>query len=146
MTLIKVALVLVVGFAGLQALFRLAPLPSARLNARPGPMEPGVHPMTGGVKIVRPLSELPDGAFSSLLKIAAQTPRTERLGLTESPAAFVTRSSFWGFPDITVIWVADDVLHLHSHLVFGKGDLGVNAARAARWFEQLESGATAGGS
>ncbi len=142
MTLIKVLLVAMLLVAAAQALFRLAPLPAARLSAKPGPMDEGVHPMTGGVKIVRPLAELPQGAFVKLLKITADTPRTERIGMSETPATFVTRSKLWGFPDITTIWVADGDLHLYSHLVFGKGDLGVNAARAARWFVRLESGST----
>jgi hypothetical protein len=136
--MVKIVIGILVLIAVLQIIVRFAPLPAARLTAKPGPMEAGVHPMTGGVKIVRPLAELPPGAFQQLLKLAAATPRTERVGLGESPAAFVTRSKLWGFPDITVIWVANDVLHLHSHLVFGKGDLGVNAVRAARWFEALE--------
>ncbi|GKY87857.1 DUF1499 domain-containing protein [Sinisalibacter aestuarii] len=122
----------------LQAWIRLAPLPRARLTARPGPMEPGVHPMTGGVKIVRPLAELPPGALDRLAAIAAATPRTMKLG--DDPLAFVTRSKLWGFPDIALIWSDGEHLHLHSHLVFGKGDMGVNAARAARWFEALERG------
>lgn len=138
MTLIKVGIALGGIVALFQALFRFAPLPAAKLNAKPGPDEPGVHPMKGGVKIVQPLSELPKGAFPTLLKIAATTMRTERIGLTEAPAAFVTRTKLWGQPDITLIWVTDDMLHLHAHLMFGAGDLGRNAARAARWFDQLE--------
>ncbi len=146
MTLIKILLVAVLLVAAAQVLFRLAPLPAARLTAKPGPKEVGVHPMSGGVKIVRPQSELPQGAFVKLLKIAADTPRTERLGMSETPATFVTRSRLWGLPDITTIWVADGNIHLYSHLVFGKGDMGVNAARAARWFERLEGGSTPPGS
>ncbi|RME17294.1 MAG: DUF1499 domain-containing protein [Alphaproteobacteria bacterium] len=138
MTLLKIALVLLafVALAGLWV--RLAPLPAERLTARPGPMEPGVHPLTGGVKVVRPLADLPEGAFERLCAIAAATPRTRQVG--EDPCAFVTRSRLWGFPDIAVIWVQDGNLHIHSHLVFGRSDLGVNAARVARWLDRLEAG------
>lgn len=130
-----VALLLV---AAAQAYVRLAPLPADRLGARPGPMDVGVHPAPGGVKLVRPLAELPADAFERLLAIAATTARTKRLGQGTDPATFVTRSRLWGFPDIATIWVADGNLHVASHLVFGQGDLGVNAARVARWMDALE--------
>jgi len=130
--------VLLVGLA--QAAIRFTPLPRHRLAAMPGPFEPGVHPVPGGLKVVRPLAELPEGAFETLLEIAGQTPRTTRIGTGTAPAAFVTRSRLWGFPDIAVIWQDGESLHLHSHLVYGRSDLGMNAARVARWFERLEGG------
>ncbi|GGD32250.1 DUF1499 domain-containing protein [Sinisalibacter lacisalsi] len=130
--------VLLIGVA--QAAIRFTPLPRHRLDARPGPFEPGVHPVPGGLKVVRPLAELPEGAFERLLEIAQQTPRTTRIGDSVDPAAFVTRSRLWGFPDIAVIWQDGVNLHLHSHLVYGRSDLGMNAARVARWFQRLETG------
>lgn len=118
---------------------RVAPLPKSRLTAKPGPTEPGAHPMMGGIKVVRPLSELPPDAQTRITEIAAATPRTERVGTGDDPAAFVTRSKLWAFPDIATIWTAEGNLHVYSHLVFGKGDMGVNAAKVARWFEALEA-------
>ncbi len=117
---------------------RVAPLPKARLTQTPGPVEPGAHPMMGGIKVVRPLTSLPEDAFARMLDVAEATPRTERVGTGDDPAAFVTRSRLWGFPDIATIWVADGNLHVHSHLVFGRGDMGVNAAKVTRWFDKLE--------
>lgn len=137
MTLVKSLLIATVLVALAQAWIRFAPLPRARLEARPGPDEPGAHPMRGGVKVVRPLSELPVGAYDKMLAIAAATPRTRRVG--DDPAAFVTRSLLWGFPDIALIWSDGVNLHVHSHLVFGGGDLGVNAAKVAHWFAVLEA-------
>jgi hypothetical protein len=119
-----------------QLYVRLAPLPQGRLSARPGPMDEGVHPRPGGIKVVRSLADLPDDAVAKLAEIAAATPRTRQVG--EDPIAFVTRSKLWGFPDIALIWTDGAYLHLHSHLVFGTGDMGVNAARVARWFDALE--------
>lgn len=132
-----VGLVVLLVLAGLWV--RIAPLPKDRLSQKPGPMEPGVHPKMGGIKIVRPLDGLPPDAFDRLREIAAKTPRTERVGTGDDPATFVTRSKLWGFPDIALIWVEDDALHVHSHLVFGQGDMGVNAAKVTRWFDQLEA-------
>jgi len=138
--MLKTLAILLVLIAVTQAAIRLTPLPKHRLSAQPGPFEPGVHPSRGGLKVVRPLDELPEGAFETLLAIAAATPRTERIGTETAPAAFVTRSRLWGFPDIAVIWSDGTNLHVHSHLVFGQGDMGVNAARVGRWFERLERG------
>lgn len=117
---------------------RIAPLPAGRLTEKPGPYEPGTHPKMGGIKVVRPLSELPDDALTKLIAIAGATPRTTRLGEGQDPAAFVTKSKLWAFPDIAVIWVDGENLHVQSHLVFGRGDMGVNAARVADWFARLE--------
>lgn len=137
MTLVKSLVVLALLIAVAQAYVRLAPLPRVKLADRPGPFDPGVHPMRGGVKVVRPLAELPPDAQARLEAIAAATPRTERVG--DAPAAFVTRSRLWGFPDIALIWTEGDNLHVHSHLVFGGGDMGVNAAKVTRWLEALEA-------
>jgi uncharacterized protein (DUF1499 family) len=117
----------------------VSPLPQDRLNAKPGPDAEGVHPSIGGIKVVRPLSDLPENALDRMVEIAAATPRTERSGDGTDPATFVTRSKLWAFPDIAVIWVEDGNLHVQSHLVFGKGDMGVNAAKVTRWFDRLEA-------
>lgn len=132
------ALVVVLGLAA-GIWVRVAPLPKDRLAAKPGPMEPGVHKSMAGVKVVRPLASLPPDAFARLVTIARETPRTTRIGAGDDPATFVTRSALWGFPDIATIWTEDGALHVASHLVFGKGDMGVNGAKVTRWFEALEA-------
>lgn len=137
MTLVKSLLIALSFLLVAQAWIRFAPLARARVEAYPGPWEVGVHPMKGGLKVVRPLDELPRDALAKLAAIAAATPRTSKLG--DDPLAFVTRSRLWGFPDIALIWSDGTNLHVHSHLVFGVGDMGVNAARVARWFERLEA-------
>ena len=137
--LVKLLIAVVVLIALAQAYIRLAPLPAERLTARPGPMEVGLHPLAGGVKQVVPLADLAPDAFARLLAIAADTPRTRRIGADDDPAAFVTRTLFWGFPDISVIWADETDLHINAHLVFGGSDLGVNAARVSRWLERLEA-------
>lgn len=136
MTLIKSLAIAALLLLFMQLYVRLAPLPRDRLSARPGPMDEGVHPRPGGIKVVRSLEELPDDAVARLADIAAATPRTQQV--SEDPLAFVTRSKLWGFPDIALIWTDGTYLHLHSHLVFGTGDMGVNAARVARWLDALE--------
>lgn len=137
--LVKIIGVIVVLILAFGIWVRVAPLPEDRLTAKPGPDTEGTHPSIGGIKVVRPLSDLPEGAFDKMLAIAADTPRTERVGDSTDPAAFVTRSKLFAFPDIAVIWVEDGKLNVQSHLVFGKGDMGVNAAKVSRWFERLEA-------
>ncbi|MBV7409755.1 DUF1499 domain-containing protein [Maritimibacter sp. DP1N21-5] len=138
---IVLGLVLLLVIAG--AWVRFAPLPQGRLTATPGPDEPGAHKLTGGIKLVVPLDTLPPDAFDRLLEVAAATPRTERIGEGRDPAAFVTRSKLWRFPDIATIWQAEGNLHVYSHLVFGQGDMGVNAAKVTRWMQALEAGGDA---
>lgn len=137
MGIVKSLLAIALLIGAVQAWVRLAPLPAARFGLRPGPSVPGLHRHPGGVTIVRPLAELPPEAQARLEAIIAATPRTCALG--GDPAAFVTRSRFWGFPDIALVWSDDRDLHLHSELVFGRRDMGVNTARARRWFAALEA-------
>lgn len=137
MIIVKSLLAIALLGGAVQAWVRLAPLPAARFGVRPGPTAPGVHRHPGGVTIVRPLAELPPDPQARLEAIIAATPRTRALG--GDPAAFVTRSAFWGFPDIALVWSDGRHLHLHSKLVFGRRDFGVNATRAARWFAALEA-------
>lgn len=138
--LAKILIAIVVLVALAQAYIRLAPLPADRLTAKPGPMAPGTHALAGGIKVVRPLADLPPDAMDRLIAIAEATPRTRRIGAGTDPAAFVTRSLLWGFPDITVIWAEGGNLHIHAHLVFGGSDLGVNAARVTDWLDRLGPG------
>ncbi|UWP87802.1 DUF1499 domain-containing protein [Aliiroseovarius crassostreae] len=131
--LVALAMLGVVALAGYS---RWAPLPTGRLADHPGPQPRGQHTLEGGVKYVLPLGQLPQGGVARLLDLVRKTPRTE-----ERPAAdgysFVHRSRLFGFPDITRIWVADGHLHIHSHLVIGRSDLGVNAARLSNWLKLL---------
>jgi len=96
-----------------------------------------VPPTTAVVKVLRPLRVLPADALARTEALAEASPRTTRAA--DAPAAFVTRSLLWGFPDVALIWSDGVNLHVHSHAVYGQGDLGVNAARVARWFQALET-------
>ncbi|WP_424943344.1 DUF1499 domain-containing protein [Aliiroseovarius crassostreae] len=138
------ALVLVLA-STLAVYARVKPLPTDRLHDHPGPQERGTHMMEGGVKYVLPLGQLPENGVERLLEIARSTPRTTEIP-TSSGYTFVTRSKLFGFPDIIRIWQADGHLHIHSHLVIGRSDLGVNGARIEGWIKQLfdETGGHAG--
>ncbi|QDC09370.1 DUF1499 domain-containing protein [Oceanicola sp. D3] len=123
---------------GLGLLVRLWPIPAERLEGHPGPYEPGWHQMEGGVKLVLPAA--PKDAEARLKKVALEDSRT----VSPAPGAYVTRSAVWQFPDVTRVWRDEaGALHIHAHLVIGKGDLGVNRKRLERWLAEagIEAGA-----
>lgn len=118
---------------------RLAPLPKERFTARPGPDDFGTHVLTGGVKYVLPLINLPEGALDHLAWIALEGPRTRLAHQEDDLFAVVSRTRRIGFPDITVAWLTEDALHIHAHLVYGVSDMGVNAQRVGRWIKALNN-------
>lgn len=143
---ITALLALVIVLASSLAIYaRVKPLPVDRLQDHPGPQGRGTYLMEGGVKYVLPLGQLPENGVELLLDIARHAPRTTELP-SSSGNTFVTRSKLFGFPDIIRIWQADGHLHIHSHLVIGRSDLGVNGARIEGWIKQLfhEAGGHAG--
>lgn len=108
---------------------RLNPLDAARLHQQP--QELGAQP--GGFGTVVAGATLED-----LAQIVAATPRTRPLAgsLAQGHVSFVTRSALWGFPDVTNLWQTPQGVALHSHLVYGKSDLGVNRKRIDGWLAQ----------
>lgn len=115
---------------------RLKTIDPMRFTAQPGPMDPGKYVLDGGVKWVIPMTELPEDALAKLLKIIRNTPRTREV-TSDQGHSFITRTRGFGFPDVTRVWIADDALHIHAHLVIGKSDLGVNGDRVRQWDKVL---------
>jgi uncharacterized protein (DUF1499 family) len=85
----------------------------------------------------------PAEVLARLDGIALATPRTLRLagGPAEGRVTWVTRSRLFGFPDYTTAEAradgADTVLTLHARARYGRGDMGVNAARLKDWIARL---------
>ena len=75
--------------------------------------------------------------YEEITKVALATPRT--LLLSNDPLQFVTRSKFFGFPDITVINIQDENLIIFATSVFGRFDFGVNRARALKWINLVKN-------
>jgi uncharacterized protein (DUF1499 family) len=103
--------------------------------------------ITSTMNSARAYIELP-GSPSSVLRrldaIAMATPGTERLAGSpeERHITWVTRSALWGFPDYTtaqagVSDVATTDVAIFARSRFGKGDMGVNAARLKDWLSRL---------
>lgn len=137
MKLILILLAVLAAFGVLLAIFaRLKAVDTKRLSATPGPDTPGLYVLPGGVKYVLPVSDLPEDALAKLRQIILQTLRTKEVAVGQGHS-FITRSRLFGFPDVTRIWVADNALHIHAHLVIGRSDLGVNGNRVRQWLAQL---------
>ena len=71
--------------------------------------------------------------------LAMATPRTTRLAgsVGEGRITWVTRSGLWGFPDYTTAQVVAQGVVKYARARFGRGDMGVNAARLRAWLERL---------
>ncbi|HLQ20343.1 MAG TPA: DUF1499 domain-containing protein [Tabrizicola sp.] len=129
------------------AYVRLAPSDPGRWHVSPslygwdhgGPWDQVVA-MEGGASLRLSSSVgAPEALLERLDAVALATPRTTRLAgsVAEGRITWVTRSALWGFPDYTTAEAREDGLYLYSRLRFGRGDMGVNAARLAAWLGAL---------
>lgn len=116
---------------------RLAPIHADRWHRIPASAHPvGDWPEAGGFEAVRQLPD-PQARLAELDRIIRASPHTSCLegAPEEGFVTYVTRSPFWGFPEITNLWIEGDRLHIRGHLVYGRMDLGANAARLRHWLE-----------
>ena len=146
----KIILILVILLLVLaQAYVRLSPNDPARWHA--------ADPFTAGDPGVGGALWLPEGRtqdfngqsgaemLAAIDQIALDTPRTIRIAGSpaEGKITYETRSLLWGFPDFTTIAVRDAPqgaeLAALARSRFGKGDMGVNAARLKSWSQALKS-------
>ena len=122
---------------------RLAPSNPARWHVAPlgdGPW--GVVVPAEGAASLRLESADTRELLARLDTVALATPRTTRLAgsVEEGRITWVTRSAIWGFPDYTTAEVRPDGLYIYARLRFGRGDMGVNAARLQAWAQALTQG------
>lgn len=134
---------LVLGF-GLYV--RLAPSDPARWHVPPAPAATSdctVEQGEGDARATCLLPIPPAEALAKLDAIAIATPRTTRLAGSpdDGRITWITRSALWGFPDYTTAEATPDGtgtrLTVHARLRFGRGDMGVNAARLRDWLPKL---------
>jgi uncharacterized protein (DUF1499 family) len=136
--ILGVLLLAAVGFA---AYVRLAPSQVARWHTDPAEGTAGATSHIAKVFVPLPPAE----ALAAFDAVAMAEPRTRRLAgsAVEGRITYVSRSAFWGFPDYTTVAAIphDDGawLLIHARARFGQSDLGVNAARTARWTAALPS-------
>ena len=136
-------LLIVIAVVALVAYIRLAPSDPARwhiaLHPRPADIaapSPQMVVLRGGAYIDLPFA---DDLLARLDTIVIATPRTVRLAgnVGEGRMTWITRTALWGFPDYTTAELGPKGLILYSRLRFGDSDMGVNAARLARWLAAL---------
>ncbi|MBL4928041.1 DUF1499 domain-containing protein [Fuscibacter oryzae] len=158
MKLAVTALVLLAVVAAADLWVRLAPFDPAAWNVDPrqgmtsgqgglslpvGDARPKVDQLRNGAttQFLSPLSA--QAVLARLDSIALATPRTTRLAgsAEEGRITWVTRSALWGFPDYTTAQARPGQgitkVTLWARQRFGRGDLGVNAARLTGWIDQL---------
>jgi len=119
-------------FATLAAMayVRFTPVDASAGVGRPDAQPVGDYPSEGGFYVVRPTSDI---KVSDLEAVITASPRTKKL----ATGVFETRSAVWAFPDITHFWEEDGRVHLSSHLVYGRSDLGMNKKRIEGWLADL---------
>lgn len=140
MNLIFILLLLVAGF---MAYVRLAPSDPAVWNpslptdlARDGRLQIA----EGSARVAMPATA---DSLARLNEIALATPRTKLIAgsVAEGRMTWQTRSAVFGFPDYITAQITDTSdgprLDIYARLRFGKGDMGVNAARLRNWLAGL---------
>lgn len=137
-------LVLALLFGGAQVYIRFAPADLALWHVDP---DSAPAPQDPGARVVRDFPDMTPAELWARLDAAARAePRTLLIAGGEEPglATWECRSAFWGFPDyLTARIDPTDTgarLTLLSRQRFGRGDMGVNAARVARWLARIEQG------
>lgn len=119
---------------GAAVFIRLAPVDAGKVMPAQEREAPGDYGLAGGHHAVRSLDTVDLGTLEA--RIAA-SPRTKRLSGSahDLPMVFVHRSVVWGFPDVTRVWVEEGNVHIYSHLIYGRSDMGVNRERMQGWLD-----------
>jgi uncharacterized protein (DUF1499 family) len=142
-----------VALAGAMIWVRLAPV-DAREWHKPvrtstidvvGPCARSVSAMDGGAFGFCSPTLTPVELLTRLDGIAMATPRTRRIAGSPEDGLITweTRSALWGFPDYTTAQAGSrgnvSRLDIEARQRFGRGDMGVNAARLLDWLSKLDA-------
>lgn len=132
-------IVVVLLIVALMAYIRLTPLPAARFHKRGPDKTVGEQVVPIGFEVVLPLTDDPQAQLAALDRIILNSPRTRRLAgsLADGHLSYVSRTAFWGFPDITNVWIGANGVHIRGRQRFGGKDFGVNATRIRGWVARL---------
>jgi uncharacterized protein (DUF1499 family) len=138
--LLAVAVLILAGLAWI----RLAPSDPGRWNRDPRLAVAGAAGFVAGPRgqIDAPAFDLPPEALlDRLAEVASGWPRTRLLVRDGLRATWITRTRVFGFPDYTTVEAVPEGggtrLLIHARQRFGRGDHGVNAARARAWLAAL---------
>jgi hypothetical protein len=139
LALLAVAALAVLGAA---VYFRLAPMPPERWHVDPAAVE---RPAASNYELrtgdAAPRIPLPPDEVAARLDAVARGEGAASIAgdLAEGHATYVVRSRIMGFPDAVSIRLHAEGegtrVDIFSRSRFGESDLGVNAARVARWID-----------
>lgn len=139
---IVILALLVAAFVGAAVYFRFAPMPPEVWHVDPAEAEMPASPNAErrvGDDAPRIPGTLPEVAVRLAAVAGADGARLIAGDLSEGFATYVARSRIMGYPDAISVRLHDegDVtrVDVFSRARFGYSDMGVNAARVARWID-----------
>lgn len=141
-TLFILAVILVAAVIGAAVYFRTVPMPAEVWHVDPGivtpPDSPNFELLAGDGA---PVFDATPDVVAARIDAIATADGADLIGgsLAEGEMTYVARSRIMGFPDaISIRLVPVDGgtrMDIFSRSRFGYSDMGVNAARVARWIE-----------
>ena len=132
------------GGAVVQGLVRFWPADFARAHRMPSGPETGdgYWVRSTGVSLGLTVQETPAQVLERLDGVIRATPRTKVIAgsVDEGLVTYVTRTAFWGFPDVTTVGAeageGATELRLRANAWFAGYDWGVNLRRVQGWMGQ----------
>lgn len=141
--LILLALAALAGL-GAAVYVRVAPMPADRWHVDPATVTPPASPNFALlVGASAPVFDVAPDVLAARIDAVATAERAELIGgaLAEGHMTYVVRSRLMGFPDAVSIRLTPvsggTRMEIYARARFGYSDLGVNAARVARWIETV---------
>lgn len=144
-----VAIVVLLGVAGVMLFVRLSPNAPADWHEDPGlvkrPSKPNAHlvRLVGGDEIAPIYALTPEALAERIDQIAREDGAVLFAGsVVDGHMTYITRSPIMGFPDFTSVKVSraggGATFSAFARARFGYSDMGVNRARLKRWTAALE--------
>ena len=134
--------VLLLAVLGAAVYFRTVPMPAETWHVDPASVSPPDSPNYAlRVGDGAPVFDLPPDDVAARLDAVATAEGADTIGgsLAEGHVTYVARSRLMGYPDaisVRLTPVAQGTrVEIYSRARFGHSDMGVNAARVARWIE-----------
>lgn len=143
----KIAVIFSIGLLAaalaVQAFARLTPLDPARWHRPPPESETGDWESPRGFATTVRLDDGPAAVLDRIDGVALAWPRTRRLAGASGDGmiTYVTRTAFWGFPDVTTVSAVPDGagsrVTLRARAALAGYDWGMNRARVRAWLAAL---------
>jgi uncharacterized protein (DUF1499 family) len=136
--------VLVLAILGAALYFRMVPMPADTWHVDPASVTPPASPNYElRVGDAAPVFDLTPDDLAARLDAAATAEGADPIGgsLAEGHVTYVARSRLMGYPDAISVRLTPLAqgtrMEIYSRARFGYSDMGVNAARVARWIQTV---------